>query len=84
MYKAVAGTLVTCLCLREPVILRRVVLSPQFRLLFFLARSKDFLHGLDIIDDDVERFGDLLKDNVAVVVGSVLPDGVHERGIDLL
>lgn len=84
MYKAIAGTLATRLCLGEPVVLRRRVLSSHFRLLFFLARSKDLLHGLDIVDNDVERFGDLLEDNIAVIVGSVLPDGIHKRGIDLL
>jgi hypothetical protein len=64
--------------------LRARELRTDLRLRSVLAELEDLLHDRDIIDDLVESVLHAVEHHVAVVFGAVLPDGVHERRVDLL
>ena len=48
-----------------------------------LATLENELHLLDVLDDQVEGVLHALQDDIAIVIGAVLPQCVHERGVDL-
>ena len=53
------------------------------RYLFFLALLLQPLHLLDVRDDGVERFSNMVHDLDAIPLAAVLPYSLHERGINL-